>query len=607
MREDEHRACQVWFAAVSAPSAPPTASSAPRAPRAPKSDLGDWIAAWVVGTLTTLHVAYYFPRIVDDAFISLRFAENLANGQGAVYNVGERVEGYSGPSWMLLQSLGLALGAEGVTWTKILGLASLIALQLGIYRMARQLFGISKQLAVIGCLFLASNSLVIDWSTLGLETPLHLAMIVWCPVAVDAYLKRPWRRTRLVAIAAVVGLATTRPESMMYVVITFVAPVLAGRGWRDRVRSTRRLLRLAVPAGIVLGLLLALRYGYYGRLLPQTYAAKGAAVKLDLERLLPLVAQGATRPEMVLQLGGTLLLLGFGWRRRALAPALSVLGCIYFTASVQLDWMPNLRHLLPVTVLAPLGWVALAEATIQRGRVRNVVGWASLAVLGITAQFVARVDSRNSPYEEPSHGWVMAKKAAAWRGSALAYRRVEPPEIRDMDGYALGQITQAWGVLETSGAPAADSWYFGRDIGAVGYYTGVRVFDTEGLFTPAVSDSKPWRDDRTVDDALIRRAMATQPLAAEIYDSWATALGRNPHLERGYRMRIGTFEHPVAILGEGSRPPDRAEILRRYDAFVEKFPRLFYVHTLYGESLGAAVEKRRRVVHALPPESFESR
>ena len=585
--------------------APETASR--DAPIAPKSDLGDWIAAWVVGTVTILHVAYYFPRIVDDAFISLRFAENLANGHGAVYNVGERVEGYSGPSWMLLQSLGLALGAEGVTWTKLLGLASLLALQLGVYRMARQLFAISKQLAVIGCLFLAANSLVVDWSTLGLETPLHLAMIVWCPVAVDAYLKRPWRRTRLLAIAMVVGLATTRPESMMYVVIAFVAPLLTGRGWRERMRLTRRLLRIALPAGILLGLLLALRYGYYGHLLPQTYAAKGAAVKLDLERLLPLVAQGASRPETALHLGGTLLLVGFGWRRGALAPALSVLGCIYFTASVQLDWMPNLRHLLPVTVLTPLGWLALAEATIQRGRIRNVVGWASLALLGITAQFIARVDSRNSPYEEPSHGWVMAKKAAAWRGSVLAYRRVESPEVRDMGSYALGQITQAWGVLETSREPMADSWYFGRDIGAVGYYTGVRVFDTEGLFTPAVSDSKPWRDDRTVDDALIRRAMATKPLAAEIYDSWATALGRNPDLERGYRMRIGTFEQPVALLGEGPPPPDRAEILRRYDAFVGKFPRLFYVHTLYGESLGAAVEKRRRVVQALPPEAFETR
>ncbi|HSO39784.1 MAG TPA: hypothetical protein VLT33_44965 [Labilithrix sp.] len=577
----------------------------PSAKSSPKSDLGDWIAAWVVGSITLIHLAYYFPRIVDDAFISLRFAENLANGRGAVYNVGERVEGYSGPSWMLLQSVGLALGAEGVTWTKLLGVGSLIALQLGVYRMARQMLGVSKQLAVIACLFLGANSLVIDWSTLGLETPLHLAMIVWCPVAVDGFLKRPWRRTRLAAVAAIVGLATTRPESMLYVGVTLLAPLLAARSRRDVLRLARRLLRVAVPAGIVLAALLALRWSYYGRLLPQTYTAKGAAVELDLHRLLPLVAQGASLPEAVLDVGGTLLLLAFGWRRRALAPALTILACLYFTAAVSLDWMPNLRHLLPVTVLAPLGWLTLAEVTIQRGRVRNVIGWGCLALLGVTAQFVARVDSRNSPYEQPVHGWVQAKKAASWRGSVLAYRRLESADVRDMDGYNLGQITQAWGVLETSRAPVEDSWYFGRDIGAVGYYTGVRVFDTEGLFTPAVSDSQPWRDHRQVDDALIARAMAPHPLAAEIYDSWSSALGRNPQLLRGYRVRVGTTDYPSSLLGERATPPDRAEILRRYDALAAKLPRLYYLHTLYGESMGAAVEKRRRVVQQQPPEAFD--
>ena len=45
----------------------------------------------IIATCTVAHVAYYFPRVVDDLFISLRFAENLTRGNGAVYNVGERV------------------------------------------------------------------------------------------------------------------------------------------------------------------------------------------------------------------------------------------------------------------------------------------------------------------------------------------------------------------------------------------------------------------------------------------------------------------------------------------------------------------------------------
>ena len=72
----------------------------------------------VVVALTVAHLSYYFPRVVDDLFISLRFAENLAHGRGIVYNPGERVEGYSSPLWMFFQSVGLLFGFEGVTWTK---------------------------------------------------------------------------------------------------------------------------------------------------------------------------------------------------------------------------------------------------------------------------------------------------------------------------------------------------------------------------------------------------------------------------------------------------------------------------------------------------------
>jgi hypothetical protein len=37
-------------------------------------------------------------------------------------------------------------------------------------------------------------------------------------------------------------------------------------------------------------------------------------------------------------------------------------------------------------------------------------------------------------------------------------------------------------------------------------------------------------------------------------------------------------------------------MLRRYRAFAAKLPRLYHLHTLYGESMGAAVAKRLRVV-----------
>ena len=121
-----------------------------------------------------------------------------------------------------------------------------------------------------------------------------------------------------------------------------------------------------------------------------------------------------------------------------------------------------------------------------------------------------------------------------------------------MGQYEMGQITQAWHVLEASQDKVDESWYVGRDIGAVGYYTGVRVFDTAGLFTPEVSHCSAWTTNRTVPDSLIRDAMEKKPLAGEIYEGWELALGRNPDLLRGYRVRLGQSS-------ERRRPSSRSD------------------------------------------------
>ena len=48
----------------------------------------------------------------DDAFISFRYARNLAEGNGLVFNVGERVEGYTNFLWTLLMAAAIRLGLD---------------------------------------------------------------------------------------------------------------------------------------------------------------------------------------------------------------------------------------------------------------------------------------------------------------------------------------------------------------------------------------------------------------------------------------------------------------------------------------------------------------
>ena len=46
----------------------------------------------------------FWPFLLDDVLISLRYARNLAEGNGPIYQVGDRVEGYTNLLLVLLAS-----------------------------------------------------------------------------------------------------------------------------------------------------------------------------------------------------------------------------------------------------------------------------------------------------------------------------------------------------------------------------------------------------------------------------------------------------------------------------------------------------------------------
>ena len=74
---------------------------------------------------------------IDDAYISYRYARNLVEGHGLVFNPGERVEGFTNLLWTLLVALGLALGSSAEFAGRSLGLLSGIGTLVATYVYAR--------------------------------------------------------------------------------------------------------------------------------------------------------------------------------------------------------------------------------------------------------------------------------------------------------------------------------------------------------------------------------------------------------------------------------------------------------------------------------------
>ena len=77
----------------------------------------DWVFFLVCALLFTglwLSYRYFW---IDDAFITFRYARNLADGLGPVFNPGEAVEGYTTFLWMLVSSAFFAMADEPPAWT----------------------------------------------------------------------------------------------------------------------------------------------------------------------------------------------------------------------------------------------------------------------------------------------------------------------------------------------------------------------------------------------------------------------------------------------------------------------------------------------------------
>ena len=252
--------------------------------------------------LLALHAwSYYF--LCDDAFISFRYARNLVDGHGLVFNRGERVEGYTNFLWVLEIAAALKLGLKPEVACSVLSVlytAGTVALTAALAASAPR----ARRAAVwIALALLASNRSFAVWSTGGLETRQFTFLVLLAIVLLRSY---PERGPRGLAGAslALAAAELTRPEGLLVwgcVGVWHVVDSAARRGVR-----ARELAALHGPVAALVGAQFVFRRLYYGDWLPNTYYAKhvrpwveagweyvvAAGLEHALYLLLPLAAAG---------------------------------------------------------------------------------------------------------------------------------------------------------------------------------------------------------------------------------------------------------------------------------------------------------------------------
>lgn len=300
-----------------------------------------WPLLLILMLLTFVHTAW----ICEDAFITMRTVDFALQGNGLVWNIGERVQAYTHPLWMMI-----AIPLKGVVGDPY---ATLITLSLICF--LGTLFVIKKThqdwpiQGIMGISSLLWSRAFIDYSTSGLENPLtHLLLASYFLL----WLHSDSAQKGFLLMLLCSALYVNRPDSIL-----LVLPAMVWHAWKYRN------LKQIFWGGFPIIAWTAFSLIYYGSGVPNTALSKvatGLSVWDRAEQAWKYFSWTIENDPITLVIIVTGTLLGLTNRR--LRPfSIGLLGWPIYLAYVGGDYMGG-RFLSAATLLSAL---LIAHATTK--------------------------------------------------------------------------------------------------------------------------------------------------------------------------------------------------------------------------------------------------
>ncbi len=374
----------------------------------------------------------------DDAFITFRYAENIAFGRGFVYNTGSPVLGTSSPLFTLVLSF-FALVKIGVVHGALLvSLAASGVTAALVYRFAERLrFG---NLWVVPVLLYVLWPRLLPAETSGMETA-FFTMLVMTALYYRLALKPYY------ALAAATLSAVTRPEGGFLLLLIMIDAIYRYRYlWRRFV---------AIPAAIVIPWV-AFATWYFGSPVPHSITAKlalygAAGAGTPLERVSYLLGLGQPYGWLLV----VMVLIGARWLRKTQA-----------FGGLELIWLAGMVGLYTFSTTKMFFWYPAPLYPL-------LLLFASAAVAAVFYRFNA-VDERRNNLVPVISLVVIVGLGAVDIGNVRRWR--DQQERIDNTHRAI-----AWHIRTRS-----QEWeeIAAEDIGYIGYYSQRRILDRDGLVSP---------------------------------------------------------------------------------------------------------------------------
>jgi len=413
---------------------------------------------------------------LDDTWIHLRLAANLASGHGFAINPGEPVACSTAPLWTVILAGLATLRPPGVATALIPSLLLSLAATLILYRLLRR--GHGTPIALAGAALFGLLPSVVWSAVSGLEVPLFFVLETAGFLALD----HPRPRTRFIGLMFLALACQVRPEGALLFGFGFLLYVIDS--WPDMPGRRARIALVLAP--IVASAAIAAPYALFclettGRPLPTTFYAKTTGLFAAVPSWVYLkFAYGLVAKENLVLAG--LVAVGAAAVFRACALGSSTVRGVEIVA---LAW----------TLALPLAYAAMGKTLLFAGGAGNfgrylyvlLPAWVILAARGagtlIGAAEQAGRRFGGPPLVERAGAALLLLAAFAAQVQPLAARaRLYAVNVRNI---AEMQVAAGRWLRDhvPSGATVAVN-----DLGAIAFFSNLRVLDLVGIGTPAVLD-----------------------------------------------------------------------------------------------------------------------
>jgi len=223
----------------------------------------------IIAMILCLWYAFNKKMLIDDSFISFRYAKNLVEGHGLVYNIGERVEGYSNFLWVMLLALGLKLGFLPEIFFLFLAVPIHLAVLVLTYLLSLKVTR-SRSYSLIAMLLVGFNHSIGGFAASGMETPLQMLEFLSVGYIIYTATCTSWNIKRTLILSFILSLSLlTRPDSLILAGCSAIA-------WyhSNRDRKLIDYIAFLAPFAIIVLPWLIWKYSFYGSLLPNSFNAK---------------------------------------------------------------------------------------------------------------------------------------------------------------------------------------------------------------------------------------------------------------------------------------------------------------------------------------------